>query len=56
MCKSNFNEVNNDPIQATVRADAARHHAHLFMDAEIKAYSQWFVGKLNNVADTLPRD
>ena len=26
------------------------------MDAEIKAYSQWFVGKLNNVADTLPRD
>jgi hypothetical protein len=26
------------------------------MDAEIKAYSQWFVGKLNNVANTLPRD
>jgi len=27
MCKSNFEEVGEDPVQATVRADAARQHA-----------------------------
>jgi hypothetical protein len=56
MQKSNFNKVGDDPIQATVCADAARHHARLFMDANIKGYSQWFAGKLNNVADALSRD
>ena len=56
MRKSNFNEVGDDSIQATVRADPACHHARLFMDAEIKGFSQWFAGKLNNFADALPRD
>ena len=56
MRKSNFNEFGKDPAQATVRADAAHHHTRLFMDAEIKGYSQWFAGKLNNVADALSRD
>jgi hypothetical protein len=56
MQKSNFNKVGKDPVQATVRADAARLHIHLFMDAEIKGYSQWFTGKLNNVADAFSRD
>ena len=56
MRKSNFNEVSKDPVQATVRADAARHHTRLFMDPEIKGYSQWFAGKPNNVADALSRD
>jgi hypothetical protein len=27
MCKSNFEEVGEDPVQATVRADVARQHA-----------------------------
>ena len=56
MRKSNFDEVGEDPVQASVRADAAHQHARLFMDAEIKGYSQWFAGKLNNVADALSRD
>ena len=56
MRKSNFEEVGEDPVQATVCADAACQHARLFMDSEIKGYSQWFVGKMNNVADTLSWD
>jgi hypothetical protein len=56
MRKSNFDEFGEDPIQASARADAARHHAQLFMDEDIKGYSQWFAGKLNNVADALSRD
>ena len=51
--KSNFNIVSKEPLQATVRADAAHHHAHLFMDAKIKGYSQWFSRKLNNIVDAL---
>ena len=56
MCKSSFNEVGEDPVQATVCADATRHHTRLLMDAELKGYSQWFVGKLNNIADALSRN
>jgi hypothetical protein len=56
MCKSNFNEVSKDPVQATVSTATTRHHAILLMDAEIKGCSQWFAGKLNNVADALSRD
>jgi hypothetical protein len=53
MHKSNFNKVGEEPVQATVCTDAARHHTQIFMDAEIKGYSQWFGGKLNNVANSL---
>ncbi len=56
MQKLNFDESNENPIQASVCTDAARHHAKLFIDANIKGYSQWFAGKLNNVADALSRD
>jgi hypothetical protein len=56
MQKSNFEKSGKEPIQASVRADAARHHAKLFMDANIKGYSQWFARKLNNVADALSWD
>ncbi len=56
MQKSNFDESSKDPIQASVHADAARHHANLFMNANIKGYSQWFAGKLNNVANALSWD
>jgi hypothetical protein len=53
MQKLNFNKSRKDPIQAFVCADAACHHAKIFMDTNIKGYSQGFVGKLNNVADAL---
>ncbi len=56
MQKSNFDKSGEDPIQASVCADAACHHAKLFMGANIKGYSQWFTGKLNNIADALSRD
>ncbi len=56
MQKSNFEKSGKDPIQVSVCADAARHHAKLFMDANIKGYSQWFAGKLNNVTNTLSWD
>jgi hypothetical protein len=56
MQKLNFNESGEDPVQASVRADASRHHAKLFMDTNIKGYSQWFAGKLNNIADALSWD
>jgi hypothetical protein len=51
--KSNLNKVGKEPLQTTVRTDTAHHHTHLFMDAKIKGYSQWFTRKLNNVTDAL---
>jgi hypothetical protein len=56
MRKSNFVEPNEHPVQAKTRVDAARKYASIFMDADIKGYSQWFEGKRNNVADALSRD
>jgi hypothetical protein len=56
MRKSNFSEASVDPIQARVRADAARKYADIFMNADVKGYSQWFAGKGNNVADALSRE
>jgi hypothetical protein len=56
MQKLNFDESCKDPIQASVCTDTARHHAKLYMDANIKGYSQWFVGKLNNIVDALSWD
>jgi hypothetical protein len=54
--KTNFPEIGDSPIQATIWLDAARHHARTFMTAKIKGYSQWFPGKQNNVADALSRN
>jgi hypothetical protein len=56
MQKSNSDEFGEDPVQASACADAACHHAQLFMDENIKGYSQWFPGKLNNVADAHSRE
>jgi hypothetical protein len=53
--KSNFKEE-NDLIQASVRIQVAREHARRYMDLEIKDFSQWFPGRLNNVADSLSQD
>jgi hypothetical protein len=56
MRKSNFVKPNKHPVQAKTRVDAARKYASIFMDVDIKGYSQWFEGKRNNVADALLRD
>jgi len=54
--KTNFKEDGLDPIEATTRIEIARHHALLFIDNDIKEYSQWFEGKKNQVADALSRE
>ena len=56
MEKSNFVEPKEDPVQATACIDEAQKYASIFMDANIKGYSQWFVGKENNVTDMLSQD
>jgi hypothetical protein len=54
--KTNFKEDILDPIEATTRIEIARHHASLFIEKDIKEYSQWFEGKRNPVADALSRE
>ena len=54
--KSNFSELGESKLQASVRIEAACMQATLFMSLEIKSYSQWFRGELNDVADSLSRD
>jgi hypothetical protein len=56
--KTNFKEQGEDadPLEAATRIDIARHHASLFIDADIKEYSQWFEGEKNQVADALSRE
>jgi hypothetical protein len=51
--KLNFSKAGNNPIQALTCIDAARKYAQVFLDVDIKGFSQWFVGKENNVADAL---
>jgi hypothetical protein len=40
----------------SARIEVARMHASLFLKKGIKAYSQWFKGEENNVADALSHD
>jgi len=54
--KSNFTELGEDPTQASVRIEAARKQATLFMSLGLKSYSQWLEGKRNQVSDALSRD
>ena len=54
--EANFKEDTLDPIKATTRISIARHHAALFIESDIKEYSQWFEGKKNQVADALSRE
>ena len=54
--KSNFTELTDDPIQATVRLEVCRSQAMRMMKNGIKDYSQWFPGKENGVSDALSRD
>ena len=54
--KTNFKEDILDPIEATTCIEIARHHASLFIEKDIKEYSQWFKGKKNPVANALSRE
>jgi hypothetical protein len=54
--KTNFSKLGDDPIQASVRLEAARMHALNYMITGIKEYSQWFRGIDNVVANSLSRD
>ncbi len=54
--KTNFSKLGDNPIQASVRLEAARMHALNYMTTGIREYSQWFRGKDNMVADSLSRD
>ena len=57
LVKSNFTDDKyEDPIETKVRNIVCRHHATLFIDYEIREYSQWFPGEENLVADSLTRD
>ncbi len=49
MRKSNFSKYGVDPVQARTQVNAARKYAKIFMIADVKSYSQWFLGKRNNV-------
>ena len=53
MKQSNFSKTGDNPIQALTHIDAARKYAQVFLDADVKGFSQWFAGKRNNVADAL---
>jgi hypothetical protein len=53
MKKSNFSKAGNDPIQALTCVNAARKYAQVCLDMDVKGFSQWFVGMINNVADAL---
>jgi hypothetical protein len=53
MKKTNFSKAGKDPIQASTHVDAVRKYAQVFLDVDVKGYSQWFAGKRNNVTDAL---
>jgi hypothetical protein len=46
----------HNPIQATVRLEAARMHATHYITLGIREYSPWFPGKDNVIANSLSRD
>jgi hypothetical protein len=54
--KAKFREIGEDPLEARVQIEVARHHASLILDAEAKEYSQWFPGSKKNVAGALSWD
>jgi hypothetical protein len=54
--KTNFSELKEDPIQATVRLEVARMHALHYITLGIREYSQWFPGKANIVTNSLSCD
>ena len=56
LCKTNFSELGDNPVKATVRLEAARLHAMHYTTIGIREYSQWFMGEANVVSDALSRN
>jgi hypothetical protein len=54
--KSNFSKLWESKTQSSVRIEAARMQATLFMSLGIKNYSQWFKGESSKDSDALSRD
>jgi hypothetical protein len=54
--KLNFSKADNDPTQAFTHNDMGRKYVPVFVDVDVKGFSQWFAGKRNNVADALSRE
>ncbi len=54
--KTNFSELGDNPLQATVCLEATRMHAMHYMTLGIREYSQWFKREANMVADALSPD
>ncbi len=54
--KSNFSELCECPLQASVRIEAVQMQATLFLSLGIKCYSQWFEGERNHLSDILSHD
>jgi hypothetical protein len=54
--KTNFSELKEDPIQATVRLEVARMHATHYITLGIREYIQWFPDKANIFANSLSCD
>jgi hypothetical protein len=54
--KTKFSEAVMDATKSTIRLEIARKRAGLFIHHNIEEYSQWFLGKKNNVADALSWD
>jgi hypothetical protein len=54
--KTNFIENGEEPIQATIRQEVARHHVTNYLLGGIREYCQWLRGADNNIADALSQD
>eukprot|EP00957_Ditylum_brightwellii_P179034 13637589-Ditylum_brightwellii.AAC.1 len=54
--KSNFTELTDDPIQATMKLEVCKSQLMCIMKNGIKDYSQWCPGKDNDVSDALSQD
>jgi hypothetical protein len=54
--QSNFSKLGESKIQSSVRINAARMQATLFIFLGIKNYSQWFKEESNKVSDALSCD
>jgi hypothetical protein len=56
LLKSNFTNLGESPIQASVRIEATQKYTTLFMLLGIRSYNQWFKGVTNKVTDALSCD
>ena len=56
MRRSNFAEKNDSEAQVRLKRIISREHAWRYFTFDVREYSQWFPGRLNDVVDSLSRD